>query len=274
MKITILVDDAAGSPPLVSEHGLAQWLEVGGQRLLFDTGQGDALLPNAWSLGVPVETADAVLLSHGHYDHTGGLSALLAVREGLPVYAHREVAASRYSRRRTGACQIGMPSAARQALARQGAFRAVEGATQVAERVWLTGPIPRTTDWEVASAGFSFDPDGREPDPIADDQAVFVETGGGLVLILGCGHAGLVNTLRHVESRVGGARVRAVVGGLHMARASDRQIAQTVQALLERDIERVVPCHCTGAPMIAALTEAFGPRCTVGACGVSLEFDD
>jgi 7,8-dihydropterin-6-yl-methyl-4-(beta-D-ribofuranosyl)aminobenzene 5'-phosphate synthase len=273
MRIVVLADNLAGPRGLLAEHGLSLWLETGGRRILFDTGQGLALAHNAGALGVSLARADAVVLSHGHYDHTGGLAAALQGRRGVPVYAQPEVMSPRHSRRGGETHAVGMPGAARQALTQRGTFRSSRVPLPVCGGLRLTGSIPRVTDFESEAGTFFLDEEGSEPDPLADDQAAFVETGAGTVVFLGCAHAGVVNTLRQVESLTTGP-IHAVIGGMHLGAAEPERVETTVRALVDRDVRRVVPCHCTGLPATAALLRELGSRCTPGHVGAVLEFED
>jgi 7,8-dihydropterin-6-yl-methyl-4-(beta-D-ribofuranosyl)aminobenzene 5'-phosphate synthase len=273
VRIVILADNVAGPRGLLAEHGLSLWIESGGYRVLFDTGQGLVLGSNAKVLGIPLAFADAVVLSHGHYDHTGGLADVLAGRHGLPVYAAPEALSPRFARRAREAREIGMPAASRVALAERGALRPSRVPLRVCGGVRLTGAIPRLTDFEEDAGTFFLDAEGHEPDPLIDDQAAFVETPGGVVVLLGCGHAGVVNTLLRVESLTGG-RVHAVIGGMHLGAAGPDRVESTVRALVERDVQRVVPCHCTGLPATTALARELGDRCTPGRVGGIVELAD
>jgi 7,8-dihydropterin-6-yl-methyl-4-(beta-D-ribofuranosyl)aminobenzene 5'-phosphate synthase len=179
----------------------------------------------------------------------------------------------RYSRRGGEAHAVGMPTAARQALTQRGAFRSSRVPLPVCDGLRLTGTIPRLTDFEGEAGTFFLDEEGREPDPLVDDQAAFVETRAGAVVLLGCAHAGVVNTLRQVESLTAGP-VHAVIGGMHLAAADPQRVEATVRALVDRDVRRVVPCHCTGLAATAALTRELGSRCTPGHVGAVLELED
>jgi 7,8-dihydropterin-6-yl-methyl-4-(beta-D-ribofuranosyl)aminobenzene 5'-phosphate synthase len=273
VRIVVLADNVAGPRGLLAEHGLSLWIEAGGHRILFDTGQGLALGHNADALGIPLARADAVVLSHGHYDHTGGLAAVLSGRHGLPVHAQPEALSPRYARRDGEAREIGMPAAARQALTQRAAFRSSMVPLPVGGGVRLTGSIPTLTDFEGEAGTFFLDPEGREPDPLVDDQAAFVETRAGTVVLLGCAHAGVVNTLRQVESLTTGP-IHAVIGGMHLGAAGPERIEATVRALVDREVRRVVPCHCTGFPATAALARDLGDRCTPGRVGAVIEIQD
>jgi 7,8-dihydropterin-6-yl-methyl-4-(beta-D-ribofuranosyl)aminobenzene 5'-phosphate synthase len=273
MRIVILADDVAGRRGLLAEHGFSLWLETRDHRELFDTGQGLALGHNAEALGIPLAAVDAVVLSHGHDDHTGGLATAVSGRRGLPVYAQPEVMSPRYARREGEVREIGMPAAARRALTEHVDFRSSRVPRPVGGGVRVTGAIPRLTEFEDAAGTFYLDADGHEPDPLIDDQAAFVETEAGTVVLLGCGHAGVVNTLRQVEALTTGP-ICAVIGGMHLGAASPERIESTAHALVDRGVRCVVPCHCTGLPATAALARALGDRCAPGHVGAVYESED
>jgi 7,8-dihydropterin-6-yl-methyl-4-(beta-D-ribofuranosyl)aminobenzene 5'-phosphate synthase len=271
ISVKVLVNDVAGRD-LREEHGLALWIEVAGQRLLFDTGQGGALVANAEALGVALERADALILSHGHYDHTGGLPQLLARRPGLPVYLHPDVMAARYSLRGGEAKAIDMPEDARAALELQReALRWVTGPIELGEGFGLSGPIPRESGFEDTGGPFFKDRRGEQPDPIDDDLALWLRTPRGLVVIVGCSHAGLINTLRQVQRVSGEPRLHAVLGGFHLLEAQEARLARTAEALLALDPELIMPCHCTGAGAVEQLRQRLGERVRPVCAGEVLE---
>jgi 7,8-dihydropterin-6-yl-methyl-4-(beta-D-ribofuranosyl)aminobenzene 5'-phosphate synthase len=191
----------------------------------------------------------------------------------VPVYAQPEAMSARYVRRDGEAREIGMPAASRQALTQRGAFRSSRMPLPLCGGVRLTGAIASLTEFEGEGGTFFLDAEGREPDPLADDQAAFVETRAGTVVLLGCAHAGVVNTLRRVETLTS-APIQAVIGGMHLGAAGPERIEATVRALDERGVRRVVPCHCTGLPATAALARGLGDRCTPGRVGAAYELDD
>lgn len=266
------MDNRAGRPGLVEEHGLALWIERDPLRALFDTGQGPALARNADALGVPLATARAVLLSHGHYDHTGGLAAVLRRAPQARVHAHPAALSHRYAGDGPpGLRPVGIPDDCRQALLASGRLVEVAGPAEVAEGLFLTGPVPRETGFEPPEPRFWTGDRGREPDPFEDDQAAWLPTPAGTCVLLGCSHAGVVNTLRQVRRLTGGRPLALVVGGMHLRSASGERLRATVQALRELDPARIVPTHCTGAAAVAALVAAFPDRVRPGRAGDVLE---
>ncbi len=274
MKITILVDDRAGRAGLRSEHGLALWIEAGGRNILFDTGQGGVLENNARELGVDLETTGSVVLSHGHYDHTGGLARVLRRAPGAHVYGHPSLVLPRYSVQAGVARSIAMPVPALAALQRLPETRLhwLQQPFQLSDRIGLSGPIPRATDYEDSGGSFCLDPGGRHPDPLDDDLALWLRSPNGLVVCVGCSHAGVVNTLRHVRRLNQGQKIRAVIGGFHLGNAGPRRLQRTIAALGQLEPDRVVPCHCTGDTAIDALRRALGKRVAPGTAGMTLQF--
>ncbi len=273
LELTILADNRA-RPGLLAEHGLSMWLEVAGRRLLLDTGDGPALAHNAPALGVPLQAADALVLSHGHDDHCGGLPFVVEQARALRVVCHPEARRERFSVRAGAAESIGMPEAARRALEGLGPARR-EFLTQpleLAPGVGLTGPIPRRTPFEDTGGPFFLDARGEEPDPLEDDLALWVRTRQGLVVLVGCSHAGVVNTLEHARALSGTSRIRAVLGGFHLRRASEERLARTAAALGELAPELVVPCHCSGERIVEELGRTLGARVRQGEAGARFTF--
>jgi 7,8-dihydropterin-6-yl-methyl-4-(beta-D-ribofuranosyl)aminobenzene 5'-phosphate synthase len=273
LRVVNLVDNCVRRQGLLAEHGLAYWIEADGFKLLWDTGQGRVLPENARALGVDLSTADAVALSHGHYDHTGGVSLFTQGQSGHAapprVYLHREALRRRFARgARRPHREIGVDAETRRWLQKPDSpVTWVEGPMAIVDDVWLTGAIPRNEPLEDTGGPFYLDEDCTEPDLLPDDQALFFQTPHGTVVLLGCAHAGTVNTLRAIQRSTEGAPVRALLGGMHLHGASQERLRETVAALEELDIELLVPGHCTGFAPTALLKDRFGDRCRPGEVG-------
>jgi 7,8-dihydropterin-6-yl-methyl-4-(beta-D-ribofuranosyl)aminobenzene 5'-phosphate synthase len=270
-RITVLAENTAGVRALLAEHGWSVLLEIRGRRYLFDTGQGLVLVPNARALGQDLGHLDAVLLSHGHYDHAGGLAAVLARNPGLRLYAHPEAFTPKFARNADGTARpVGLDDE-QLAAARTATRMPVEGFLAIDGGVFLTGPIPRKTDFEDTGGAFFLDRECTRPDRLPDDQAVFFETPAGLVVILGCAHAGVVNTLLAIREYTGGKPIHTLIGGMHLVHADDNRLERTLEAFRELDIQRLFPCHCTGFAAMARMWNAFPERCFAVKTGLVLE---
>ncbi|MBU4267983.1 MAG: MBL fold metallo-hydrolase [Acidobacteria bacterium] len=274
MKITILVDNRIARPELRAEHGLALWIESEGKRILFDTGQGGALGKNAKILGVDLGKTDIIVLSHGHYDHSGGMAQVMKRAKKVELYCHPGVIQPRYSISDGIATPVHMPQPSLVALDRLPPTHIhwLQQPLMLSAQIGLSGPIPRKTSYEDSGGPFYLDLQGKRPDPLSDDLALWMQTGSGLVVCVGCSHAGLVNTLNHVRRLNNGQKIRAVIGGFHLRNASSDRLAQTIAALRQLEPDMVVPCHCSGELAVAELRNALGERISMGAAGMIYQF--
>jgi len=263
MAITVLVDNNSNQPDLATEHGLAFWIEWAGQKILLDTGQGQTLTANAAALALPLSAVDSVILSHGHWDHVGGLMPLFETGARPSIYLHPDVLRPRWSKwHKPPEEQMGLPPAVTEALHTQSRKLIwTTQPTQVAEALWVTGPVPRKTDFEDVGGPFYLDAKFTTPDPITDDQAVWFETKDGLTVLLGCAHAGVINTLDYIAELSGGKRIRTVIGGMHLLRARAPRLEATVAALKSHGVERIGPLHCTGNRSSTYLREKMPDAC-------------
>ena len=261
---------------LRAEHGFSALVTVrrGGTEsmLLFDTGVSpDGLAVNAERLGLGLRDLQGVVLSHGHFDHAGGFDGLarLRGRSGLPLTVHPAA----WTRRRLappGGQPFEMPTLSPGALAREG-FQLIERrqpSVLVDGSVLITGEVERTTRFErgMPPAHQAWDGgDWHHDAEVIDDQALVVHVRGqGLVVLSGCGHAGIVNIVRHAMRLTGVPQLHAVIGGFHLSGpAFEPIIAPTVLALTELTPAMIVPGHCTGwraqHALAAALPDAWVP---------------
>lgn len=271
MKITIVVDNHSGQD-LAVEHGLAFWIQAGGVNILFDTGQGTALPANIEALGIDLGMADHVVLSHGHYDHAGALPYVLERATAAVVHLHPSALEARFSIHEGKARPNGMQAAslaAVKALPKE-RIALVTEPVELAPGIGLTGPVPRLTGFENPGGPFFRDPEGHEPDPIADDLSLWIDTPRGLVVCLGCAHAGVVNILTHIRQVTRCQKIDTIVGGMHLVAASEARLNETVAALREIAPRQIVPCHCTGNEATAYLKAELAEMLRPGYSGFSL----
>ena len=263
LSITTLSENTS-SPRrrLLAEWGLSILVEVDGYKVLLDTGQGVSTVHNAGIMGVDLSQIDKMVLSHGHYDHTGGLQQVLArMKKEIEIIAHPEMWALKYAYfpRQEYYEYIGIPFRREEIESLGASF------ISTAEPVWITdsvvssGEIPMVTEYEEIDSKMCVK-EGEEfrPDPLEDDQAIFIKTDQGLVVILGCGHRGIINTLRHAQKLTGIDLVHTVIGGAHFLGVSEVQMELTIAELREFGIQRMGLCHCTGLGPQVRLSQEFG----------------
>jgi 7,8-dihydropterin-6-yl-methyl-4-(beta-D-ribofuranosyl)aminobenzene 5'-phosphate synthase len=272
--VTTLVENSVNVRGLLAEHGLAFHIQAGPRSLLFDTGQSGLLVQNARSLRVNLAAVEAIALSHGHNDHTGGLKVAREAAPQARLFLHPASLAPKSAGNSDGTGRpIGMDEVNAEAIrAAANAVVWTSQPTEVLEGIFVTGEIRRQNSFEDAGGRFFLDAACTQPDPLLDDQALFFDTAEGLVVLLGCGHAGVVNTLEYIRQLTGGRPIHTILGGLHLLKASSERMEKTIAAFRRLDIQRLAPGHCTGLPALAQLWNAFPGRCSSCAVGASWVF--
>jgi 7,8-dihydropterin-6-yl-methyl-4-(beta-D-ribofuranosyl)aminobenzene 5'-phosphate synthase len=275
IRVTMLVENTARGPALLAEHGLSYWIETNGRHLLLDSGQGGVLAGNAYKLGIQLAEIDALVLSHGHYDHTGGAAEAIKADRPVTVYAHPATFARKFTRNNEGVVrEIGLPYPSDAAIRQQrNRLIATDHPTTVFDSLTVTGPVPRVTDFEDTGGQFFLDEACAQPDPVEDDQSVFFATSAGTVVLLGCAHSGVINTLRYIRQLTDNRPIHTVIGGMHLVDASPHRVERTIEELRQLRIERLIPAHCTGMPATVALWNAFQGQCSTCPVGTRFEFE-
>ena len=244
-SVQILVDNNLLQPQQ-AEHGLSLYIRYGNARILFDTGAGNALAHNLELAGLQTADFTHLVISHGHYDHTGALAAVLQDFRGQICYVPGCTAPHWSLHRNMPPRNISMTAENQTALLNYPQKKAITGFTEIAPGIWLTGPIPRISG-EDCGGPFFQDQEGKIPDTIADEQAMLLSDG---TLIQGCCHAGIINTIRYCQKCAPEIPVRHVIGGLHLLHASPERLRETADFLQNC---RITPLHCTGETAIPFL---------------------
>jgi len=270
IRITTLVENTTSNPQLLTEHGLSFWIEYADKRVLFDTGQSDIFIQNAKVLGVNLAEADAIILSHGHYDHTGGLAAVLDIAEKAKVYLHPAAVKPKFSKKASGTKSIGMPDSAKKAI-RDHEVIWIKTPTQIFHGVTLTGQVPRVNKFEDVGDAFFLDQNCRKSDELLDDQTLFIDSPKGLIIVFGCAHAGVVNTLHRIADLSQRKHFYAVMGGMHLLHASKERIERTQTVFRDYNLQKIGPAHCTGSKAVEKFKKTFPGQCFV--CSVGTQID-
>jgi len=273
-RITILCDNSVGPiSGTLGEHGFAVLIEPSaGGAILFDTGQGSTLLHNATRMNKDLSNLAGVVISHGHYDHAGGLLPLLQEHGPKRVYGHPAIFRARHRVKDTGECwPIGIPQERSEFELAGAGFDFSSDFREIAPGIYLTGEIPRATAFETGDQGLYCDCTGQEVDKTPDDQSMILESDKGIVVIMGCCHAGLVNTLEHVAYSMGRRDIFAVIGGTHLGFCGQEQQELTISALKAWGVRKVAASHCTGFAASARLSREMPKEFQVALVGYTLE---
>ncbi len=273
VTLTTLSENTAGRPDFMAEWGQSILVQTDGCTVLFDVGGSNVVLANADRLGIDLTKIDAIVLSHGHHDHTGGLCDVLKRLGRKRVIAHPDIWDIKYAKRplEDKEAFIGIPFA-REELEHLGAsFELTPEPVSLSDRVMTTGEVEMTTDFEIIERNLFLKERGKfVQDPLADDLALIVRMDEGLLVVLGCAHRGTINTIRHAQKLTGEKRVYAVVGGTHLAPASEERIERTIQELKDIGVQKIGISHCNGFYASARVARAFGDKFFLNNAGTQI----
>lgn len=271
--LTILVDNVVRGRGLLAQHGFSVWCESGSSRILFDAGAcGRVLTSNAAALGTDLSAATDIVLSHGHWDHGGGLVTAMSLCGSAKIWIPAGALMPRWHRAESGLRDIALPQTVRERLVvGRSRWTEVAGPVRIGEGVWLTGPIPGARP-EWAHRDLLRNEIMDIPDDVPEEQALVLETPDGLVVVVGCAHFGVDNLLDFLAASFPGRPPRSLVGGLHLESAPQQELSRQADRLRDLGVRCVVPCHCSGPTTAAKLgmSEAFG--CEPGEVGKVLRF--
>ena len=278
MKVTVVIDNSvpiSANKPFLGEHGLSLLLETDSYKLLLDAGQSSAVVHNLSLLGIHPLQLDAIAISHGHYDHTGGIPHILRHRDKpIPIYAHSLIFGMRYAVSSRGREHIGIPFEKEESICLGADWKLMSDPLEIAPNLWFSGSMPRKTAFEQGDTKLVVcDKSGCDcQDTIPDDTSLYYASDKGLVVISGCSHSGLVNTLQRGFELTGQTRLAGWIGGTHLGPVANIQQEPSLTTLEQYSPDFIAANHCTGFDMMAELRGRFGKKFIPAAVGTVIEF--
>lgn len=275
--LTILTDNVVpGKSVAIGEHGLSIFVETENGDFLFDTGRGKTVVHNAYVFQKNLSGINKIVLSHNHSDHTGGIQDVLygIRRKPIDVYAHEDLFLYRFRKKNDTDEYQGIPFTQGH-LERFGAhFVFNREYVEIDTGIFLTGEVPRLTPFEKADMQNRFMIKNGEmvPDTIDDDQSMVIYTDKGLLIILGCAHAGIINVINYILEKTGRQYIFAIIGGTHIGFSGEVQLSESIAALKTYDIQHIIPAHCTGPLAISRMKHELEDIFQFSHVGFSMEF--
>jgi 7,8-dihydropterin-6-yl-methyl-4-(beta-D-ribofuranosyl)aminobenzene 5'-phosphate synthase len=276
IRLVTLCENTAGIPDVMAEWGLSILIEAEGRNILMDSGAGSAAVHNAELMGIDLSKVDTIVLSHGHYDHTGGLPMILgAIGHEVPVIAHPDLFSNKYSHKKGNKDRyIGIPYQ-REELESLGArFNLSRQPVSITDKIMTSGEIKMQTDFEKIDGVFNLK-SGEEfaLDALMDDLSLYIITPLGLVVIMGCAHRGMINILRQARTLTGVEKIYMAVGGSHLKDSTPEQVWQAISGLNELGVQKLATCHCTGMPATMMLAQTYDRDFIFNQAGSMIKID-
>jgi 7,8-dihydropterin-6-yl-methyl-4-(beta-D-ribofuranosyl)aminobenzene 5'-phosphate synthase len=275
-RITILCENLVGRRVGLGEHGFSAFIEMSQGNYLFDTGGGHSIVANSLDLDKDLRTVRKIFLSHGHYDHTGGLPEVLKLKGKVDVHAHPLVFLDRIAVLKENGKEtkrfVGIPYKKGYLESLGANFLFNDAFLEVEKGIFLTGEVPRKTTFEKPDPRLFSEIDGKiDQDVFLDDQSLILDTEKGLIVILGCAHSGMINILNHIVQKVEKEYFCAILGGTHLDFLTHEQLEGSIKSLKEMVIGAIGVSHCTGMKAAFRLHQEFGDRFFYGCVGSVLE---
>jgi 7,8-dihydropterin-6-yl-methyl-4-(beta-D-ribofuranosyl)aminobenzene 5'-phosphate synthase len=276
MKITIICENTVGRRVGLGEHGFSAFIEMNEEKYLFDTGAGHSVVENSLELNKDLRMVKKIFLSHGHFDHTGGLPEVLKLTGKVDVHAHPSLFIDRIHLIKENEKEIkkfvGLPYKKKYLESLGANFIFNTNFIEVEKGLFLSGEVPRKTPFEKPDPMLFAEIDGKtSQDVFSDDQSLILDSERGFILILGCAHSGMINIINYVTERTGKDKFYAILGGTHLDFLTSEQLEESIQTLKKMKIQKIGVCHCTGMRAAFRLQQEFGDRFFYGHVGSSLD---
>lgn len=272
LQVTVISDNRSSHSDLDTEHGLSLWVETPCFSFLMDTGVGKTFEHNRKKLGINFEKLNAIVFSHAHFDHTGALPSH-SEEYHIPIYTGEGFFAPKYSKpdEKQGR-YIGLNINQLEYLTLQRErLNTVTDQTEIFPGIHLFGNIPMIHHFEDLPQRFYLNESGTIPDRFIDEIAIAIKSPKGLVILSGCAHRGIINTITHICNRLDTHKIEAVIGGMHMGQVTQKRMDKTIEAFSRMGIQRLMPLHCSGDLFLEQLKHHFPTLFLNGGAGTRLK---
>lgn len=276
MKFTFLSENKTDRPGCDAEHGLSIYIETEEMTILFDTGASNLFERNARRKHVDLRKPQALVISHGHYDHTEGVPRFCQINETAPIYIHKDAFGECYGmddgKIDTKPCSLKWSQEEREKMADR--FHLTDGPLWLTDNIVISGTIPDVPGNEPTEQFFEKKPDGQMvPDPMNHEQFLAIRNGEkGIFIFSGCSHKGVIPVLEYTKKLFPGEKIAALIAGMHLFSASDAMRAAVVEKVVREHPDVVMPVHCTGIDAICMLKAELGDKCVVATAGDTYEY--
>ncbi len=277
IKLTTLCENTVARPGFLGEWGLSILVQIDDHNILFDTGAESAVVRNADKIGFDLKTIQTIMLSHAHRDHTGGLREVLKRTDYPKIIVHPALWIPKFKKVKPEepAEFNGIPYC-REEIGKAAELHLSKEPVKLSDRMTTSGEISQTTDFEAVGSQYFFKENGGlQPDDFPDEQALIIQTAGGLVIVSGCAHRGIINTIRHAQKITGEKTVHTVIGGTHLYPKVQSDVDKTISEFTAMGIQHIGVSHCTGMNAAMQLSSALGKRFFLNNSGsvLTLQFD-
>jgi len=281
MKVQILIENRASMPECLAEHGLSVFIESGERKVLFDLGATDIYLQNAKRMKIDLEQIDTVVVSHGHYDHAGGIPSFCGINEKAKIYIHNQAFETFYGiedgKLDDEPCSIRWSSAQCKAVADR--LVLTDGVTWISEDIAVSGTIPKGEGFVPTERFYRKNADGSlAADPMAHEQFLAARVrdhsgqSRGYFIFSGCSHNGVIPCLNFAKTLFPGERILGLLAGMHLYHSDAEERRAVLEQLVAENMDYILPVHCTGIHAICDLKLMIGDRCIPAGAGDSFEF--
>lgn len=274
IKVHILTDDRVRRRGLLAEHGLSLLIEKDDKRILFDTGQSSVYCHNAKTMGLNLEDIDYIVISHGHYDHCGGLKCFPYKGKAPAIHVHPNAFLKKLAStdKDEPSREVGIPFDISEYDWINDKIVYNKQPLEIDKGIILSGEIPCTNTFEEAPRNFYFEKEGKvSRDFMVDEQMLIIEDEGDIAIFLGCSHPGVINSLEYARKLCPDKNIKLLVAGMHLDNVSTTRLQMTIEKFQDMNIQKVVPLHCTGFNPMCEVKHSLADRCYLMCTGDTIE---